>query len=138
MVLRRLIAAAPVLASLIMSPAMACEAFDDFDAPAGAVEADGYAARYRFDPETLRPFEPFAVDIAVCGSKGPFTGEMRADADMPAHRHGMNYSPEISVVSPGRFRAEGFLLHMPGTWRFKFDLLTADGPVRLRAAHDAK
>ncbi len=54
---------------------------------------------------------------------------------MPAHRHGMNYKPTVISTLPGTYVAEGFLLHMPGDWRFKFRLAGADGPVRLAHGH---
>ncbi len=31
---------------------------------------------------------------------------MRVDADMPAHRHGMNYRATVATLSPGGYRAE--------------------------------
>ena len=40
---------------------------------------------------------------------------------MPAHRHGMNYRATVSTLSPGVYRAEGLMFHMPGRWRVIFD-----------------
>lgn len=136
MVIRRLAALLAASFALPSGAANACAAFDGFDAPSGAVAKSGYEVRYRFDPTALQPLRQFAVEVAVCGPDGPFAGPLKADADMPVHRHGMNYRPAVLQTAPGRYRAEGFLLHMPGAWRFKFDLTTPDGPVRLRSAHD--
>lgn len=77
----------------------------------------------------------FALDIVVCPAAGaPLPQALKVDADMPAHRHGMNYRPTVQAQGDGRFRAEGLLLHMPGRWRFSFDLVT-DGRVQ-RLQHE--
>jgi len=68
--------------------------------------------------------ESFAVSIAVCGASGKPTG-MKLDVTMPAHGHGMNYSPRIRKVDANEtatwFVAQGLVLHMPGTWQWKID-----------------
>lgn len=63
----------------------------------------------------------FALDIAVCAAPGTaLPASLRVDADMPAHRHGMNYKPTVQALGDGRFVAEGLMFHMPGRWRFLF------------------
>ena len=63
----------------------------------------------------------FALDIAVCAAPGTaLPASLRVDADMPAHRHGMNYKPTVQALGGGRFVAEGLMFHMPGRWRFLF------------------
>ena len=47
---------------------------------------------------------------------------LRVDADMPAHRHGMNYRPTLSLQPDGSFVAQGLMLHMPGRWRLRFEV----------------
>ena len=65
-----------------------------------------------------------ALDIVVCpaadGRVPP--SALQVDADMPAHRHGMNYRPTVSALGGGRFRAEGLMFHMAGRWRVLFRL----------------
>jgi len=74
--------------------------------------------------------EHFALEIVVC----PATAELtRADAIMPAHRHGMNYRPSIVRHGNGRWRAEGYLFHMSGDWELLFDVRSGDRSERLRA-----
>jgi len=71
----------------------------------------------------------FGLDVVVCpkpGASAPLA--LRVDADMPAHRHGMNYRPTVQALGQGRWRADGLLLHMPGRWRFVFEL-SADGRI---------
>jgi hypothetical protein len=52
----------------------------------------------------------------------PGTGALVATAHMPEHKHGMNYKPVVKPLGNGRFRAEGWLFHMPGRWEFLFDV----------------
>jgi hypothetical protein len=56
---------------------------------------------------------------------------LRVDADMPAHRHGMNYQTTVQMAGEGRFLAQGLLFHMPGRWRLIFDVDTGGKTVRL-------
>jgi hypothetical protein len=50
------------------------------------------------------------------------------DAQMPEHRHGMNYRPTVSATGNGRYVAEGLLFHMPSRWQLRFDV-ERDGPA---------
>lgn len=78
-------------------------------------------------PAPLAAHRHFALDIVVCPREGASLPlSLRVDADMPAHRHGMNYRPTVRAVGDGRYRADGLLLHMAGRWRFVFEL-GADG-----------
>jgi len=73
----------------------------------------------------------FALDAVLC-AKGEVKPEtIRFDAWMPAHRHGMNSRPSVKAMSGGRWRAEGFLFHMPGRWQFTFEIDTSQGRERL-------
>jgi len=97
------------------------------------------SARHRVvfvpQPAPLASGRHFGLDITVCprgGATLPLA--LRVDADMPAHRHGMNYRPTVRALGEGRYRAEGLLLHMPGRWRFSFEL-SADGRLD-RLSHE--
>jgi len=77
----------------------------------------------------------FAIRFVVCDGTAVRDGaRVRVDADMPAHRHGMNYRAAVSSLGQGVQRAEGLMFHMPGTWRVIFDV-TLDGRV-LRATRE--
>ena len=97
---------------------------------AGAVriESERYVIAYRTRPDRIAVGQHFAMDVVVCakGSGGTPAGDLRVDAHMPEHRHGMNYQPTVTPGSPGRYRADGLLFHMPGLWEFVFDV-RADG-----------
>ncbi len=77
--------------------------------------------------------EHFSLEIAACAKSGAAPESLKIDAHMPEHRHGMNYAPSVTRVGPGRWRAEGLLLHMPGRWRLLFDL-ERDGRAERLAA----
>jgi hypothetical protein len=77
----------------------------------------------------------FAVDVVVCASAGASVpATLRVDADMPVHRHGMNYRARVESLGEGRFLAEGLMFHMPGRWRFIFDL--GSGAQAQRLTHE--
>lgn len=83
----------------------------------------GYTLAYRADPHPIRTGQPLALDVVVCPGPGrPAPERLAVDATMPEHRHGMNYAPTVTSRGPGRFRAEGLLLHMPGRWQFAFEV----------------
>ena len=62
----------------------------------------------------------FTIELAACSKSGPPPQTLQIDAHMPEHRHGMNYKPEVKLLAPGRWRAEGLMFHMPGKWEFVF------------------
>jgi hypothetical protein len=74
----------------------------------------------------------FSLDIEVCApADGAAPALRRVDADMPAHRHGMNYRSTLRTLEPGRYVAQGLMLHMPGRWRLIFELAAPPGqPVQ--------
>ncbi|WP_158219773.1 hypothetical protein [Ideonella sp. A 288] len=82
----------------------------------------------------------FNLTLAVCPSAedGRLDG-VRVDADMPKHRHGMNYRASVQSIGPGRFEVQGLMLHMPGRWRFIVDVdmtPVAGGPRTLWLTHE--
>ncbi|MDZ4773383.1 MAG: NHL repeat-containing protein [Planctomycetota bacterium] len=52
--------------------------------------------------------------------------DLRLDAYMPEHLHGMNRIPTVSKREDGGFTIEGVMLHMSGFWELDFDV-TASG-----------
>jgi len=109
--------------------AAAAHAADDCAARLKALHAmqargDGYTVAFAPQPAPLATGRHFALDIAVCPDRGVVAPKsLQVDADMPAHRHGMNYRATVAARGDGLYRAEGLLLHMPGRWRFIFDLV---------------
>lgn len=90
--------------------------------------------------ETIGPItvsQPFSAVITVC-SEPALDMTIKLDARMPAHGHGMNYSPELTVLERNdqylKVRADGLVLHMPGTWEWLVNLKSSD--LRLSVTHD--
>jgi len=112
-----------VLAPLALSPAQAADCGAVQSAAGTRAESEHYTITYRTVPAAIVVGRAFAIEVNVCakGQAAVPTG-LRVDAQMPAHRHGMNYRPTVVAAGDGRFRAEGLLFHMPGRWEFIFDL----------------
>jgi hypothetical protein len=81
------------------------------------IESAKHVLAFRTSPEVGKFF---TIDVAACARSGPPPQTLQIDAHMPEHRHGMNYKPEVRLLSPGRWRAEGLMFHMPGKWEFVF------------------
>jgi len=75
----------------------------------------------------------FSVMLTVCG-RDLDAAEVLLDATMPAHGHGMNYTPEHRLVSNEsdvmQVQVDGLRLHMPGTWQWSVTLRKDDERVQ--------
>ena len=80
---------------------------------------------FRTVPEPITLGQHFSVEAVVCAT--PAVRALRVDAQMPEHRHGMNYRARVSTTGERRYVAEGLLFHMPGRWQLVFDVERA-GP----------
>lgn len=75
--------------------------------------------------------KPFSILLTVCGVNTSDSGgsEILLDAFMPAHGHGMNYSPEYTVIENSerhiKLKIDSLLLHMPGDWQWRIAIKTA-------------
>jgi hypothetical protein len=125
-------AVAGFVAALATVPAAAqsCPAPAGF-APAGRIESRDTVLLYRTVPATIEIGQHFSVDAVVCAQAAP--SALRVDAQMPAHRHGMNYRARVAPQGDGRYRAEGLLFHMPGKWQLVFDVERPGRTERLTA-----
>jgi YtkA-like len=64
----------------------------------------------------------FNVAFEICAlNEKPLPSDVKIDADMPAHKHGMNYKAKVSKNGNG-YLAEGLMFHMRGKWRVTFEL----------------
>jgi hypothetical protein len=111
---------------------VACPAPPGFT-PGGRLESAGLIVLYRTVPAPIPLGEHFAVEAVVCAPPGVAVGGLRVGAQMPAHRHGMNYRPRVIAQGDGRYRAEGLLFHMPGRWQLFFDVQRGRDTERLAA-----
>ncbi len=83
-------------------------------------------------PAALAVGRHFELDVVVCGS----AQLLAVDAEMPAHRHGMNYRATVQPAGAGRYVVQGLMFHMPGRWRYQFTLQS--GGRRLLLAQDVE
>jgi cytochrome c peroxidase len=97
------------------------------------LESPRFVIAFKTDPISVA--KHFALEIAACAKPGsPAPESLKLDAHMPEHRHGMNYAPAVKPLGPGRWRAEGLMLHMPGKWEFVFEIRAAGRSDRI--AHE--
>ena len=126
--------AAALLGVLLATPAWADCPLDLGRGTGWVVFSDQYLMAFRPDPLRIEVGEPFALAVSVCTRRGGPAELLAVDANMPEHRHGMNYRAAIVAKGDGRFRAEGLLFHMPGRWEITFDVRAGDDSERL--THD--
>ena len=85
------------------------------------LESPRFVVAFKTNPVEVS--KHFSVDVAACAKRGnPAPEALKVDAHMPEHKHGMNYTPTVKALGPGRWRAEGFLFHMPGRWEYVFEV----------------
>lgn len=119
-------------ASLIttLSHASAC-------VPASAVElktSDNAALKAYADFEHQALSKPFDIELYFCSENDEQIERIKVDATMPAHQHGMNYTPEIARMENGNFSISGMFFHMPGLWQMEvivYQGSNADAPPML-------
>ncbi|GEM_PF-890352 len=86
-----------------------------------------YRVAYIPAPDPIPLNENFAVNFTVTYADGreaalPADLELKADATMPAHKHGMLQKPTIQKETAGKYKVDGMKFHMPGQWVMKVDL----------------
>ncbi len=96
--------------------------------------SDHYMIAFRPDPLRIEVGEPFALLFNVCTKSGSAGELVAVDAQMPEHKHTMNYHPSIVSKGDGRFRAEGLVFHMAGHWEISIDVRAGEEIERL--THD--
>jgi hypothetical protein len=100
----------------------ACAAPRGFEA-SGRIESSDVVVLFRTVPAAIEVGRHFSVEVIVCaGPPAAVATDLRIDAQMPEHRHGMNYRPRVVRGGEGVYVAEGFLFHMPGRWQLLFDV----------------
>jgi len=122
----------------VSSPAWADCPLDLGHGTGTVIYSDQYMIALRPDPIRIEVGEPFALIMNVCTKAGEPAELVHVDVTMPEHKHGMNYAPTIQAQGQGRYRVEGLLFHMPGSWEVAFDVRPAGKPgVEIqRLAHD--
>lgn len=120
-------ALACLLASSELGSAASCLS-PDAGAAMRSAKPSRVAAALRVRPSPVKVGAPFVVELRVCSLDGKPIERISIDATMPAHRHGMNYKPEMVDLGEGRYEAKGFLFHMPGRWEFALSVYGREQP----------
>ncbi|MBX9588447.1 MAG: FixH family protein [Hyphomonadaceae bacterium] len=116
-------------AGTIAHPAAACPTAEQGFRRLASPEAE---IAYRWAPPALKAGQFFTAEVVTCRTRwGEAVHDIKIDAAMPAHGHGMNYRPSAVAIAPGHYRFTGLMLHMPGTWRITIDLLQGGRHTRL-------
>lgn len=123
--------AAALLALVLAPPAFANCPLDLGRGAGWVVFSDHYMLAFRSDPPQIELGEPFALLLNVCTKSGEPAELVAVDAQMPDHRHAMNYRASIVAGQDGRYRAEGLVFHMPGRWELTFDVRAGEESERL-------
>jgi hypothetical protein len=116
------------LALLVSTPAWADCPLDLGHGTGVVFYSDQYMIAMRPEPIRMEVGQPFMLIMNVCTKGGDAAELVRVDATMPEHKHGMNYAPTIKSLGDGRYRVDGLLFHMPGSWEIAFDVRPADKP----------
>jgi hypothetical protein len=126
-------AAALLAGGVAAGGAMAAACGDSLGSRARRIDSVAWLLVYRTAPDPVPVGRHFAIDFVLCphgAVKAP--AEVRVDATMPEHKHGMNYKPSVSARGAGQYRAEGLMFHMPGRWELVFELRGDAGSTPLR------
>ena len=97
-------AAAAMLLVVMSSGASACDLPADAKDSGRIDAADGTSIAWRVDPDPLRVDTHFALQIRACAPL-PIAA-LAVDAQMPDHRHGMNYKPTVVKASHDGWHAQ--------------------------------
>lgn len=102
--------------------------------PASVTTTSGeYAIDYSFVPDPIPKNEHFSIHLIVTRKDGddlPQDITVQVDADMPAHGHGINTTPEIHRLPSGAYQVDGLLFHMGGQWELYIDVMEGSIPDR--------
>lgn len=93
-----------------------------------------YVVTLRPEQATIERNEHFALLVSLDPRKDDPPGatdlKILVDADMPAHRHGMNTKPEITNEGNLNYRVDGMLFHMAGEWVITVDITQGETTER--------
>jgi len=95
------------------------------------VFSDHYMVAFRPEPMRIEVSEPFSLLFNVCTKTDGPAELVALDAQMPDHKHGMNYRPTIVSLGEGRYRVDGLVFHMPGRWELAIDVRAGEESERL-------
>lgn len=105
----------------------------DGQSTAVLLQNEQYKVRLK-SSSSLKISESATVIATVCGDVEQII-DFKLDAIMPAHGHGTNYTPSVSVkrlsTESAEYKIDGIVLHMPGTWQWQVEIADKDGTESL-------
>jgi hypothetical protein len=122
---------AGLLALLVAYPACADCPLDLGRGTGLVVFSSHYMVAFRPEPIRIEVGEPFSLLFNVCTKNDKPAELVAVDAQMPEHKHGMNYRPTIVSLGNGRYRVDGMVFHMPGRWELAIDVRAGEESERL-------
>jgi hypothetical protein len=133
----KLLAGLSCVLGLAAAPSVACPLPPDDGG--NIVRSNLHDVAVKTVPADVQVGQPFEVSLIACNKDGSaFDGELKANATMPAHKHGMNYTPVFVTKGNGTYHGTGFLFHMPGKWQYVFDLRRGDQSSSIKLDHMLK
>lgn len=123
-----------LLASAMLAAGNALACGEALGTGAQRLDSAQFQLAYKPTPAPIPLGRHFSIDFMLCPRDGAaLPAEVRVDATMPEHKHGMNYRPSVTARGAGAYRAEGLMFHMPGRWELVFELRgTSSGTAPLR------
>jgi hypothetical protein len=101
------------------------------------VAADGFTVAFVPSVWPIPVGKHFNLSLQICSQTGQtITDALKVDADMPLHKHGMNYRASVKHLGEGNYSADGLMFHMPGRWRFLFAIGSKPQSTRLHQEID--
>jgi hypothetical protein len=122
---------AGLLALLVAYPACADCPLDLGRGTGLVVFSSHYMVAFRPEPMRIEVGEPFSLLFNICTKNDKPAELVAIDAQMPEHKHGMNYRPTIVSLGNGRYRVDGMVFHMPGRWELAIDVRAGEESERL-------
>jgi hypothetical protein len=122
--------------ALVLAQAAPCLPVDAGQAMTSTAQTSPFFVALK--PGPIKVGSPFNVAVTVCSPSGTPIERVVIDATMPAHRHGMNYKPDVVSLGAGKYEARNLVFHMPGTWQFAVAVYADGKPTHLTLGVDAK
>jgi hypothetical protein len=126
---------------LTLAASIMCHGLGRADGAPGALppqvgsDGGGFLLTLSSRPAPIPLNELFEIEVSVDASAAADDSSnpvwLRASAEMPAHKHGMNTRVIVEQLEDGRFLLKGLLFHMRGEWLITFDV--AKGRVHEQA-----
>ena len=88
------------------------------------------AGKINLNNSEIKLGQPFSFEFKICDDESNKPDRVTANAMMPAHQHGMNYTPKVTYDrSKQRYHIEGFVFHMPGRWEITISSYRDDSVI---------